>query len=78
MKVNLEKTDLFNGEPNYAWVHRNTIEVPDDISDLKLIRLAKKWADWSGIKCRKEDFGDTIALYPQKSCQVLFINIFYE
>jgi hypothetical protein len=42
MKVNLEKTDLFGGEPNYAWVHRNTVEVPDDISDLKLIRLAKK------------------------------------
>ena len=29
MKVHIEVTDTFGHEPNYSWVRRATLEVPD-------------------------------------------------
>lgn len=72
----LEKTDTFGGEANYSWVDRHTLELdlPEDVSDLKLVKLAKDWAGWTGVKCKRDNIGDTIALYPQGMAQVLFIT----
>jgi hypothetical protein len=72
--VNVEVTDTFGGEANYAWVRRFKVDAEPDISDLALVRRAKREAGWSGIRCRRESFGETIALYPQGMCQVMFIN----
>lgn len=74
MKYRAELTDTFGGEANYSWVTRREFEAPEGISDLALVRRAKRELGLSGVRCRREDFGDTIALYPQGSCTVAFID----
>lgn len=74
MIVNLEYTDTFGGEPNYSWVSRKEITLPEDASNLSIVRAAKKAMGLSGVRCRRENFGDMLALYPAKSCTVLFIT----
>lgn len=76
-KFEFEHTDTFGGEANYCWARRETIEVKENVSDLSLVRRAKSWAGLTGIKCRKENMGDSIALYPVGLCQVVFINRVY-
>ena len=74
MKVSLEYTDTFGGEANYAWVRRT--DLPNDVDmDGKraVIRWAKAWAGLTGVRCDREDYGDTIILRPRGMCTVLFI-----
>lgn len=76
IKVDLEYTDTFNGDTNYSWVKRDTIEVLENISDRSLISIAKKQM---GINLRHktpENIGDTIRLDFYKSNTVLFITFF--
>lgn len=72
-----EITDTVGGEANYSWVRRETIEVPDNASDLTVVRRAKSTLALSGVKCRKSDFGDMIELRPYGTCQVAFITADY-
>lgn len=74
MKVQLEYTDTMNGEANYSWVDRKEIEVLENISDIGLIRIAKKEM---GIELRHKspiDCGDFIRLDFYNSATVLFIT----
>lgn len=75
-KINFkfEYTDLFGGDANYSWVKRHNEEFPDNISDLALMRRAKKWAGLTNVKGRVDNFGDYIAFYPRGYNTVLFIN----
>jgi len=73
MKYKIEITDTFGSEANYSWVRRHSLEAPAEISDLALIRRAKKKAEWSGLRCRVSRYGDTIELRPVGVCCVLFI-----
>lgn len=75
--VNLEYTDTFGGEANYAWVNRKTLEIPEGLSDRALVRRAKAEMGLTGIRCRTENFGDMFALYPAGCCTVLFISFNY-
>ena len=64
----IEQTDTFGREANYSWVKRwNTKK---ELTNL----LAKKLAGLTGVRCRREDMGDLIALYPVGYCQVVFIG----
>ena len=74
MGILFELTDTFGGEANYSWVKRGhyTGNKPD--SHLSVIREAKHWAGLSGVRCRVENWGDTVAIYPAGACVVLFIN----
>lgn len=72
MAINLEHTDTFAGEANYSWVRR--AHVPADVSDRALVRRAKAWAGLTGRRCRVENYGDTIAIYPRGMATVLFIT----
>jgi hypothetical protein len=74
LKINLELTDTFGGEANYSWVRRGSFTVPENASDLSIIRKAKKLMDMNGVACRKESFGDMWAFYPIGSCVVLFVS----
>lgn len=77
MKVQLEYTDTFGGEANYSWVDRKEIEVLQNISDVGLIRIAKKEM---GIQLRHKspiDCGDYIRLDFYNSATVLFITFVY-
>ena len=69
----LEETDTFGREANYCWCHREELTVPDTLTDLALVRRAKATMGWSGVRCRREDHGEIIALYPHGSNTVLFI-----
>lgn len=74
VKFNIEVTDTFNGEPNYCWVRRYTLEVPQAASRGAIVRRAKRIAGWTGKRCITVDYGDTIELRPMGECQVCFIN----
>lgn len=70
--MTIEHTDTFGGEANYCWTRR--WHTAKELTDLQLVRLAKKLTGLTGIRCRREDMGDTIALYPQGICQVVFVS----
>lgn len=74
MNITFEHTDTFGGEANYSWVKRETLESEKELSDLALVRRAKQFAGFTGLKCRVENFGDMIAIYPSHICQVCFIT----
>lgn len=75
--IQFEYTDTLGGDANYSWVNRETLELPADISDRALVRRAKAWAGLTGIRCRTENMGDLIALYPAGHCTVLFVSTVY-
>jgi hypothetical protein len=75
LNVTYELTDTYAGEANYTWVQRGVVAADSDNTSHTIVRRAKSAAGLSGIRCRKEDYGDMIALYPQGMNMVLFINI---
>lgn len=74
MKINIEITDTFAGEANYSWVKRESLVLPDNKTELQVIREVKKLVGWNGLKCKKFDDGQTIELRPHGICQVMFIT----
>ena len=73
MNYQIEITDTFGGEANYSWVRRHTLEVPEKITYLALVRRAKRKAEWSGLRCKVSKYGETIEIRPCGVCCVLFI-----
>lgn len=73
-KITWEITDTFCGEANYAWVKRGELELPENASELAIVRAVKKAIGWNGVQCRKESLGEIVALYPSGSCAVCFID----
>jgi len=87
---NVEYTDTFGGEANYCWVRRANVNMPElthygydggtnyvkanKVFERELMRKAKAAVGLTGVRGRKESFGDTIAFYPYGSCTVLFID----
>lgn len=67
-------TDIFCGEANYAWVRKGEVELPEGASDLALVRKVKRELGMEGVRCRKEEWGETLALYPFGQCVVVFIE----
>lgn len=74
MKMYIEHTDTFGGEANYSWVTRLAVKVPDTATDRMLVRRAKAALDMTGVRCRRDDYGDTIVLRPYGCCQVIFLT----
>ena len=74
MKIKYELTDTFGGESNYGWVKRASVDAPDNLTDLAIVRRAKKWAELNGMASRVESYGDSIAIYPRHACVVLFVT----
>ena len=62
MQFEIEYTDTFGGEANYLWVRRATIEAALGLT---------------GLRCRRSDLGETLALYPVGMCTVLFVTPVY-
>jgi len=89
-KYQIEITDTFAGEANYSWVKRNSIIMPElthygyDGSNgyakanktftRELVKKAKAIAGWTGARCKVENWGDTIAIYPRGVCMVAFVT----
>jgi hypothetical protein len=74
MKLKVEYTDTFAGEPNYCWAHRGDIEVPSNISDAQAKRLAKRFVDLNGVDGRWAKHDDLLEFRPYKLCRVLFVS----
>lgn len=74
MKVNIEVTDTFNGDANYSWVKRHTIDAPDTLSDYSVVRRVKHHIGWSGKRTATIKYGDMIELRPYGECTVCFIS----
>jgi hypothetical protein len=77
MTINIEMTDLFQGESNYSWVKRRTIETDKELTDRQIIRRVKKELE---VSCRhtKEDFGDMIKLDLTRGGWLAVIFITFE
>ena len=73
MQFQIEMTDTFNGEANYCWLRRATIDAPFDASTQTLIRRAKKALAITG-RHRTSDCGDLIRLDMVGACICLFIT----
>lgn len=74
MIVNIERTDTFGGEPNYCWVERHRVTMPDSASDLAIMRKAKALCGYSGLRGRVYNYGDMIEFRPYRVCQIMFIT----
>lgn len=90
MQFSYEYTDTFGGEANYSWVKRGNVHVPElthygydglygytranKAQSREVVRLVKAALDLTGVKCRREEWGDTLMLYPRGECSVIFIN----
>ncbi len=72
MSIQIENTDTFGGEANYCWANRWFTKA--ELTDRQVVVLAKKLSGFTGYKCRKEEYGDTLALYPAGFCQVVFVS----
>ena len=74
--IHFEITDTFGGEANYSWVRRGVIRCApgESPSGLAAVRRVKKAIDWSNVPCKREDMGDSIALYPRGAAVVCFIT----
>ena len=73
----IEVTDTFGGEANYAWVYRYEITTADDISDLALVRRIKSVTGYSGIRGRTEISGGSVEIRFPGRCIVIFANVRY-
>lgn len=72
--IKIEKTDTFGGEANYSWVERYELDPIENETDRQLIRRVKKVIGWTGVKCKKTDFGDMIELRPKNFLNICFIR----
>ena len=71
----IEVTDTFGGEANYCWVYWYAISMPDDISDLALVRRIKAAAGYSGIRGQTYVSGDFVEIRFPGRCVVIFANV---
>ena len=73
-QAQVEYTDTFAGEANYCWVRRAQVPYTEVSSDLAIVRKAKAAVGLTGVRCRRENWGDTIVLRPVGACTVCFIS----
>jgi len=90
----IEYTDTFGGEANYCWVKRAKIHMPEltdygydggtnygkanRIFERELMRKAKAAMGLTGVRGKKESYGDSIVFRPYGYNTILFINYDYE
>ena len=68
-------TEGFGGSANVNWQHVGEIEMSSDSSDYARVRAAKQAAGLANVSCQRHDFGDSIVLYPYRTCTALYINL---
>jgi len=72
MRYQVELTDTFGGEANYAWVRRAEIE-PKRGSRRSIMRAAKAAMGITGARGQLSDFGDSWDFRPSGACLVMFV-----
>ncbi len=74
IRWNVEVTDTFAGDANYAWVDRYSFTAPENASDAAIMRRAKRVAGYSGVRGKRGEFGDTLEFRPYRECVVIFVS----
>ena len=75
--IDLEYTDTFGGQANYCWVKRETLELPETISDLALVRRCKMALGLNGIRGIMTNHGDQWEFRPHNASTVAFFTVQY-
>ena len=86
----VEMTDTFGGEPNYSWVKRDSVTMPElthygydgstnyakcnKVFQRELMKKAKAAMGITGTRGTVNEYGDTIEFRPRHLCQVMFIT----
>ena len=86
----VEMTDLYCGEPNYGWVRRETVTMPemthygydggtnysaaDKRFERELVRRAKAKLGITGWRGVKRSYGDGIEFRPYGGTRIVFIT----
>ncbi len=70
----LEHTDTFGGEANYCWVRRETIELPENATRRQIVTAAKRFAGFTGMRCRVDDYGSELTITPSGMCQAVYVT----
>lgn len=71
-----EHTDTFGGEANYCWVKRERYTGRAK-TNRGIVRAAKAFAGFTGMKCSVDNYGDAFAIRPvgrSAPCQIVFAN----
>ena len=72
----IEMTDTFGGEANYCWVKRETFEI-DGLTDRQIERKARELVGLTGVRCRREDYGDMVRWDVCGACICAFLTFDY-
>ena len=70
-----EYTDTFGGEANCSWVRRVRFEASETTTDRKLVIRAKRALGLTGVRCRREKWGETLVLRPVGTHTIVFVSI---
>lgn len=68
----IEITDTFGGEANYSWVRRGILALPDRPTHAQVVRAAKKFAGWTGKRCRVDHYGGEVSIRLSGAAMVAF------
>ena len=71
---NLETTDTFGGEANYCWCDRQTLELPDNLTERQLVCALRKAAGLNGTNAKTETMGDGYRWSHPGACIVTFAS----
>ena len=90
MRFEYEYTDTFSGEANYSWVERGEVDMPElthygydgqqgyekanRSMERELVKKVKANLGITGVRCKREVYGESITLRPYKSNTIIFIN----
>ena len=74
MRFEVEMTDTFGGDANYSWVQRHFFDAADNVSDIALMRRAKKKCGLNGVRGVTSKFGDAMEFRPYGACVVMFVT----
>jgi len=78
MVFNVEFTDTFAGDANYAWVRRAQVVLPDTATNRQIAYHAKRSVGLGGVKGRSSWHGDAYEFRPYGSATVLFTTFHQE
>lgn len=78
MKIEVEYTDTFGGEPNFSWVERAIITVPSDMRDREIVKKIKASVGLTGINGRMYNHGDFWEFKPYRNATIMRARILHE
>jgi hypothetical protein len=76
-QIEAEYTDTFGGEPNYNWVIRAILDVPQGASDRSIMRRMKAALHLSGVRGRSHSMGNRWEFRPYGCCAILMGRVVY-